>query len=510
MKNEADTSIKAAETAVQETAQVSAAAETTEVKAGRKGKKVKTKPNYMTTFGERVSYWSFFVGQNIYYNITAVFISTYLALQGVDLAKVSLVLLAVKIWDAINDPLFGFIFDRTKFKSGLKSLPWVRISTALIPVVTIALFSIPSFLSETGKLIWFGVAYLLWDTVYTLTDVPAYAMLNTMTDNLQERNTLLSVNRVFSGAGVLIYGVALPILISESVGLSSSVAIAIMSIFSVLTMIPLCVNCKERNYKPEEEEENFSLRQMFSYLGKNKYLLTYYGGYCATDALKTSAAVTLFVSFYLFGNSIFSVVLNILNMVPGVFAAMLMPAILKKLDKFKTLFWCNIINIILGLVIYFTGYDNQMLFMILTVIRCIPMSIVGILAFMFTPDCAEYGQYKSGTSAKGITFAIQTFSVKITGAISSSLALFLLGLFSWVSVKAESFEELKALGIQQPPEALNGLWIVYALVPVIGMIISTIFYLFYKLNDKDVQIMAKCNSGEITREEAEQMLSRKY
>ena len=35
-------------------------------------------------------------------------------------------------------------------------------------------------------------------------------------------------------------------------------------------------------------------------------------------------------------------------------------------------------------------------------------------------------------------------------------------------------------------------WIVYALVPVIGMVISTFFYLGYKLNDKDVQIMAKC------------------
>ena len=138
------------------------------------------------------------------------------------------------------------------------------------------------------------------------------------------------------------------------------------------------------------------------------------------------------------------------------------------------------------------------------------MSLVGILAFMFTPDCAEYGQYKSGISAKGITFAIQTFSVKITGAVSSSLALFLLGLFGWISVEAESFEQLAAMNIQQSPAALNGLWIVYALVPVIGMIISAFFYLGYKLNDKDVQIMAKCNSGEITREEAEKLLSRSY
>ena len=467
-------------------------------------------PQYMTTKKERFSYWTYFVGQNIYYNITAAFISTYLAMQGIDLAKVAFVLLLVKIWDAVNDPIFGFIFDKVKFKNGQKSLPWLRIATALIPVVTIVLFSIPSALSPTGKLVWFGVAYLLWDSVYTLTDVPAYAMLNTMTDNLSERNLLLSVNRVFSGAGVLIYGVVLPLLISESVGMSASMAVAILSIFSALTMVPLNLNCRERNYRPEEEEENFTPKQMFSYLKSNKYLLIYYGGYMATDALKTFNAVLLFASFYLFGNSLFSIVLNVLNMVPGVFAAMLMPTILKRFDKFKTLFWMNLLCVALGLVIYFTGYDNQGLFLTLTCIRTIPMSLVGILAFMFTPDCAEYGQYKSGISAKGITFAIQTFSVKITGAVSSSLALFLLGLFRWISVEAESFEELAAMGITQPPQALNGLWIVYALVPVIGMIISTFFYLGYKLNDKDVQIMAKCNSGEISREEAEKMLSRKY
>lgn len=472
---------------------------------------MKTKNNgYMTTFRERVSYWSYFIGQNIYYNITAAFISTYLAMQGVSLAKVATVLLVVKIWDAVNDPLFGFIFDKVRFKSGLKSLPWLRFSTALIPFVTIALFSIPSGLSETGKLIWFGVAYVAWDTIYTLSDVPAYAMLNTMTDNLSERNTLLSVNRVFAGAGVLIYGVVLPLLIGENIGMSASMAIAVLSIFSALTMLPLCIHCKERNYKPDEVEESFTPIQMLRYLRSNKYLLTYYGGYMATDALKTSAAVLIFVSFYLFGSSEYSIVLNILNMVPGVIAAMFMPAILKRFDKFKTLFWCNTINIILGLLIYFTGYENHVLFLVLTCIRTVPMSIVGILAFMFTPDCAEYGEYKTGISAKGITFAIQTFSVKITGAVSSSLALFLLGLFGWISVEAESFEELAALNVAQSAGALNGLWIVYALVPVVGMMISTLFYLGYKLNDRDVQIMAKCNAGELSRAEAEAQLSRKY
>ena len=462
-------------------------------------------PEYMTTFKERLSYWTYFVGQNVYYNITFIYLSAYLAMQGIALWKVSLVLLVVKVWDAVNDPIFGYIFDRVKFKNGLKSLPWLRISVALIPIVTIAVFTIPSGFSETGKLIWFAVAYLLWDTVYTLTDVPAYSMLNTMTDNLGERNLLLSVNRVFSGAGYLLCVVVMPLLIGHSYAL----AVIVLAIFSGLTMVPLCVFCKERNYHPELDDGDFSFRQMFTYLRSNKYLLTYYGGYMATDALKTSAAVTLFVSFFLFGSELYSILLNLLSMVPGVIAA-LMPTILKKLDKFKVLFWCNIVNILSGLLIYFLGYENQTLFLVLTCIRAIPMCLVGVLAFMFTPDCAEYGQYKSGISAKGITFAIQTFSVKITGAVSSALALALLGFFAFPEIETNSFSELAAMNIQLSATATNGLWIVYALVPVIGMIISTFFYLGYKLNDKDVQIMAKCNSGEITREEAEKLLSRKY
>ncbi len=470
----------------------------------------KNPPGYMTTPKERQSYWFYFVGQNIYYAITAAFISTYLAMQGIDLTKVAVVLLIVKVWDAINDPLFGFLFDRIQFQNGQKSMPWLRVSTALMPFVTIAVFSIPGALSETGKLVWFGVAYVLWDTVYTLTDAPAYAMLNTMTDNLQERTELLSINRIYSGIGQGIYGVLLTVLISEKVGLSASWTIVVLSVLSTAFMLPLCFNCKERNYHPEDMEERFTFRQMWHYLKNNKYLLTYYGGYCAMDALKTSNALGLFASFYLFGSSMFNMLLGFISAVPGFIAAFLAPKIVKKYDKMKVLMICNLLNVILGFAIFFTGWENKTLFIILNVLRAAPGSIQGVLAFMFTPDCAEYGQYKSGVSATGITFAIQTFSVKITAAVSSSLALFLLGLFNWVSVQASDFAELEALGIQQSAQAINGLWIVYALIPTIGLAIAGIFYLFYKLNDKDVQIMAKCNSGEITREEAEQLLSRKY
>ena len=60
-------------------------------------KKKENPAGYMTTPKERQGYWNYFVGQNIFYAISAAFISTYLAMQGVDLKKVAAVLLVVKV-----------------------------------------------------------------------------------------------------------------------------------------------------------------------------------------------------------------------------------------------------------------------------------------------------------------------------------------------------------------------------------------------------------------------------
>ena len=120
----------------------------------------------------------------------------------------------------------------------------------------------------------------------------------------------------------------------------------------------------------------------------------------------------------------------------------------------------------------------------------------------------EMGDSHVGLHARLMSQALR----KLTGAISSALSLFLLGLRSvgWVNVEAENFEQLKAMGVTQTPEALDAFWLIYALIPALGYLASYIVWRFYKLNDKDVQIMAKCNAGEITKEEALSQLSRKY
>ena len=108
-----------------------------------------------------------------------------------------------------------------------------------------------------------------------------------------------------------------------------------------------------------------------------------------------------------------------------------------------------------------------------------------------------------------MAFAIQSFAAKFT-SLAQPIGLFILSLFGWVTIDASSFAQLQSMHIEQTAMALNGLWITATLVPVIGTALALIPYHFYKLNDKDVQVMAKFNAGEITRAEADAALSRKY
>jgi len=469
-----------------------------------------TRNGYMTKPLERISYWSYFAGQNIFYTLVVNFLAAYLALVGISLIKIAAVMLIVKVWDAVNDTLFGVIFDKTKFKSRQKALPWLRVSLGIIPIATVVLYAIPGGLPDNVKLLWFALAYLLWDSAYTLSDVPIFSMVTTMTSNLNERNTLISTGRLFSLVAAALTGVAGTFLLGDNVGMPFRAIAVILSLIAVLLMTPICIFGKERNYNPEAAEETFTLRVMLRYLAGNRYLLIYYAAYCCTAGLLTTNVVQLFVGYYLFGSVDFNNILFFITAVPSLAAALLVPAIIRRVDKFKLLVWMNLAGMALGFLVYLAGWSSKPVFLALMVVRVVPISLLGILGFMFTADCAEYGRFKTGVDARGIAFSIQTFSAKLTAAISSAAGLFALSLFDWQTIQAESFADLERLGVAQSQTALNGLWVTYILIPSIGMALSAVIYLFYKLNDRDVQIMAKCNAGEISRKEAEAALSRRY
>lgn len=219
---------------------------------------------------ERVSYVLYFLGQNIFYLLTYMYMNTYFTDVGIPTAMVGIIVLIVKIWDAINDPIFGGIVDKVHFKKG-KFVPWLRIAVPVILIANISLFAIPMEVSQGVKVAWAIIAYCFWSVGYTMNDVPIFGLITTITSNQDERTSLNASGRVAALIAAMAVSIVIPVFRGIIGGWTATVVI--LSIIGVLFMLPICFTAKER-VEPTGKQESTSFKEMIQYLFSNKFYST--------------------------------------------------------------------------------------------------------------------------------------------------------------------------------------------------------------------------------------------
>lgn len=444
---------------------------------------------------EHITYGIYFIGQLMIFMLVSNFFNLYLTDMGIPALAVGGVLLFTKIWDAINDPLFGVVVDKARLKGG-KYKPWVKLSTLLIPLATMFMFSVPSGVSMQIKTVWAVFGYILWDTVYTMCDVPIFALATSMTSSVNERNFLYSLNRFFCILGGLIVVILVPMLYPS---LGWTAASLIICVFALVTMLPVGFAAKERTYVKSDKQP--TVAELGKYLVKNKYLLIFNGAIILYALTNTVSSVQNYFAINNLGGANWITVLALIMSMPMLIVALTVPKIIKRFDKFRIYLAALASSAVLSVIMYLAGYKNLPLFIVLTVLRSMANSFTGVILVTITADCAEYGHYKSGERAQGVAFSIQTFTAKICTALSGSVGMFILGLAGFKSGE----------GVVQTPETIDMIWLLFSIFPAIaGSIAFIVLLLFYKLNDHDVQIMAKVNKGEMSRADAETQMRRKY
>ena len=456
--------------------------------------KEKASLEYKTTKSERISYWFYFLGQNIFYGLIAINMQTFYSDVGITAASIAIILFITKVWDAVNDPLLGILIDKIRFKNG-RFMPWIRMALPAITVTSILFFALPANGSPVLKIVWATIAYAAWDMSYTLCDVPIFVLPTSMTDNVQERGQLLTMGRYFAMIGIVGASIALPILQAR---IGWFAVALIFSAIAAVTMIPLCFKGKERRVTRPEKE--ITLKQMFKYVAGNKYLLIFYLAMFVSGVTYFNQYIGIFFARHNLGNQDLAGMISLLMMVPMLIVGALLPSITKRVDKFKLYITCQIAAAAVGIIMFLVGYSNITVFFVLYVLQSIFTSANNILLFTFTPDCLEYGTYHTGERAEGVAASVQTFFSKLVGSISGPIAMLILAGFGFVAGE----------NAVQPEAVTTGIWLCYSLLPALGMILAVIILKFYKLRDADIQIMAQYNDGNITKKEADSKLAGKY
>lgn len=221
------------------------------------------------------------VGRDMVYQLFANFILTFIlftkGLNAAQIAAVTGIMIAARVFDALNDPIMGFIIEKTKTKWG-KFKPWLALGVISTAIVVIIIFN--SKLTGWGFVVEFGIIYFLYSITYTMHDISYWGMIPSLTSDANTRNKLTSTAILFAGIGGAILGLVVPMLTagSNAIGGSTSAAYGIISIVvCTLSVIFICFTIfgvKENPKQIEaENKERTTLKKVVKTIVNNKPLL---------------------------------------------------------------------------------------------------------------------------------------------------------------------------------------------------------------------------------------------
>lgn len=427
---------------------------------------------------ERLSYGGFFAGQNLFITLTLQFLLIFYT--DVVLLPTNVIValfLVARIWDAVNDPIMGIVVDKVKLKGG-RFKPWVNIVVILLPLITILLFQNPAE-SMGAKITYAFLTYILWGMIYTLGDIPAFALSTVMTDDPDERVKIIMLGRLTGGLGALI-GVILMTPFKAMLGWSN--AVIVLSVIAFLMMVFVRRFTIERIIY--DRPAFSSIKTIIQSVSGNKYLLIFYFVVILTNLTNTSSGTVVHFVKYNLGNEMLVPVLSLAAASTSIFMPIFLPGLIYRFGKRNLFMGLMGISIISSMLFYFIGYSNIVVVFVFIALKFLALNLPVLMMGMFSTDCLEYGCFKHGNRNEGIVFSIQTFSIKITLAMQGAIGAYALGRANYVANAVQS------------QQTLQELWRMTTLYPIFGQILAVaVFYFFYHLSEDEVTRMMAKNRG---------------
>jgi len=150
---------------------------------------------------------------------------------------IALAWLIFAAWNAVNDPLFGFIEDRTKSEKYGRRVPYLRFGAPIYGILFILVwFPFANVNNEIALFINLVIILFAFDTLFTIIGLITYSLPAEMAISSTTRANLMVYGSIFGALGVLISFI-IPVLL-----LTSDVSTEIHPTF-LITMVILGIVC---------------------------------------------------------------------------------------------------------------------------------------------------------------------------------------------------------------------------------------------------------------------------
>ena len=370
------------------------------------------------------------VGRDMMYNLVTNFLLTYIlftkGLTAAQLGAITAIMVAARIFDALNDPIMGNIIESTRTRWG-KFKPWLVGGIVLSCIVVVMVFS--TKLTGWNFVILFGVFYFCYSIAYTMHDISYWGMVPALSSDAEARDQFASRATLFAGVGGTLAGIVIPMLTTGSgtIGGSASVAYSVVAIgICIIAPAFLCFTifgAKEHRDTAPAPKSAGGLKKVFHTIAGNDqlrwialiFLIQQVGNGIAVGGLGST-----YIYFeYGYAGGLYSLFTTV-GMSATAFLMIFYPAISRKINRKPLMNIMAVISLVgfalmllskavpaAGFVLVTAGY-------MLSNFGLYSYYLVMMISIINT---VEYNEYKTGHRDEAIIASVRPFVTKMSSAV---------------------------------------------------------------------------------------------
>ena len=373
-----------------------------------------------------------------------------------------------RLWDAINDPLFGLLSDRLRTRWGRRR---VLLLFGSVPLGLSFMFMwfVPSF-SQIGLAVYYAITFIIFDTAFTAVHVGYNALTPELTSDYDERSSLNGYRMVFSISGTLgaiILATVLGWYITDARTLYMILGIGL----GLASIIPPFIVFRITHEKPAEEQpEPLSWLQAMKMTLSNQPFRLVMGLYLLSWT--TASILAAMLVYYANYRLRVPEQANYFVLLAEGSAIVFIPVwvwVAKKLDKRRAFILGSLTWIIVLLGISALPADAIGLAYLLAALSGSGIASAYVLPWSMIPDIIEHDQLQTGQRREGSYYAFASFFQKLATAIALWAMGQALAVTGYITPDASG-----ALPIQ-PDSAIQAIRVFTGPIPAVLLLLAVFF-----------------------------------
>ncbi len=484
---------------------------------------------------DKIAYAAGDFGCNMSFALKGTVQTFWLVYMMLETGLLSILLLLVQIWDAVNDPLIGSMIDNDKrnYKRG-KFKQYIFIGACGLLVGGAAVFLPFPNAPIVLKAVLFIFGYIIWDACYTVANVPYGSMLSLVTEDVGERAQLSTWRSIGSMVGNLVPGIILPMIIWQKVKYDGSgiipnmegtyhnnpltkkayeigdvmlspltgekaqillgdrvfwaaLLMGVLGFIAFLFMIKnITIRGDESAVKTNESGEKFNVIVAFKNFMKNRpavgATVAAMGMFLGMQSATTANSI-MFATY--FGMAELSGVVQLIGFLPMFIFMPFITKIVKKYGKKEASVFGTVVSIVGGLImLVFPLVDKSIalvVYMAGLVVFGIGMGVYTCVSWAMMGDAIDYNEWKFGKREEGTVYSLHSFFRKLAQGVGPSVVLVFMGVLGYQS-------KLGTIG-QSPETAMNMCWLVAGLYMFSAVLQFIGLAVIYNLDKKTLNKM---------------------